>query len=142
MIFSNIHGKLEALTQTMNWNQDKLGRVEIRLENFNKREEKHGALTPYRNDWYLTSIQLDVPTFNGRLDYFGHSDSQFFLDLLQSIDMYFIWYLFSEAEKIRFATIKLTRETSQYWTSVETSRKKLISTANSNLICYERQTQG
>jgi len=58
MMFTNIQAKHEALTQTMNQNRDKLGTVETRLENRNEREGKHGLLTPYQNDRYLTSTNL------------------------------------------------------------------------------------
>ena len=81
-MFSGIQAKLEALTQFVNRDRDKLGRVETRLKNRNEREEKHGPWTPYQrryaqdpDDWYLKSIQLDVPTFDSRLNYSGSLDS-------------------------------------------------------------------
>jgi len=39
-IFADIQATLEALTQIMNQNRDKLDRVEMRIENHNKREGK------------------------------------------------------------------------------------------------------
>jgi len=39
------------------------------------------------------------------------------------MDKYFIWYLLSEAEKVRFAIMKLAGQASQYWTNVKTSWK-------------------
>ena len=63
---------------------------------------------------YLKSIKLDIPTFN------GHLDPHFFLNWVQDIDRYFTWYLLSEPRKVRFATIKLNGQASQYWTNVET----------------------
>ena len=49
----------------------------MRLENRNERERKRSPLTPYQNDRYLTSTQLDVPMFDDRLDHYGSSDPQF-----------------------------------------------------------------
>ena len=68
---------------------------------------QHNAQNP--DDRYLTSIQLNVLTIDRHLDYFGHSNSQNFLDWLQSMDMYFIRYLFSEAEShVRYHVIDWT----------------------------------
>jgi len=36
------------------------------------------------------------------------------------MDRYFTRYLLSEAEKVSFATMKLTSQTSQYWSALET----------------------
>ena len=58
---------------------------------------------------------MDVPTFDGRLNYSGYlRNPQIFLDCLQNMDMYFDRYPFSEAEKVRFAITKLTEQASQY----------------------------
>ena len=82
IMFANIQTKLEALTQIMNQNQDKLGREETRLENCNEYEGKRGLLTPCQNDRYLTSTRLDVPIFYYCHDYSNHSNLQIFLDCL------------------------------------------------------------
>jgi len=62
-------------------------------EHLHKREGQRGSFQQYQRrdeqyhvDRYLKSIQLDVPTFDGRLDYFDRSDPQIFLDWLQNID--------------------------------------------------------
>jgi len=67
---------------------------------------------PYHVGRHLKSIQLDVPTFDGCLNY-SRSSPQNFLDLLQSMDMYFTRYLLSEAEKVSFAAMKLTGQASR-----------------------------
>ena len=113
-MFAELQVQLKSITQTLHKSQERLTKLETSLENHYKHEEKRGSLTPYQNDRYLTSTQLDVPTFGGRLDYSGHSDPQFFLNWLQSMGKYFTRYPFSEAENIRFAIIKLTGQTSQY----------------------------
>jgi len=120
-IFAELHAQLKGITQTLHKSQERLTTLETPRENRNK-HEKRGPLT-YQNDWYLTSTQLDVPTFVGHLDYSGHFDPKNFIDRLQSMDKYFTWYPFSEAEKVRFATMKLTEQASQYWTGVETLKK-------------------
>ena len=67
---------------------------------------------------------MDVPTFDGHLDYFGRlPNPQIFLDWLHHIDIYFTKYSFSESDKVRFATTKLTGQASQYWTELVKSRK-------------------
>ena len=80
-----IHTRFDAINQTLHQTQERLGRVETRLENHNEckepdpnhneREEKRGSLTPYQRrnkqdpyDQYLKGIKLDVPTFDGHLD--------------------------------------------------------------------------
>ena len=62
----------------------------------------------YHVDRYLKSIQLDVPIFDGRLDYSDRSGSQKFLDWLQIMDRYFTRYLLSEIEKVRFVAMSMT----------------------------------
>jgi len=108
MIFAVIQAKLEALTQTMTQNRDKLCKVETRLENRNEREGKRGSLTSYQNDRYLTSTdwmyQLLMIVWIILIVWI----LKFFLNWLQSMNMYSIRYPFSEAEKVRFATMKLT----------------------------------
>jgi len=67
---------------------------------------------------------MDVPTFDGRLDYSGRlSDPQFFLNWLHSMFRYLTRYLLSEMEKVRFFITKLTGQASQYWVDVERNRK-------------------
>jgi len=57
---------------------------------------------------------MDVPTFDGRLDYSGRlSDPYVFLDWLHYMDRY-ARYLLSDMEKVRFAITKLTGQASQY----------------------------
>jgi len=52
---------------------------------------------------------MDVPTFDGHLDYSGHlSDPQVYFDWLHNMDRYFTRYLLFEMEKVRFAITKLT----------------------------------
>jgi len=63
---------------------------------------------------------LNVPTFDGRLDYINRSSLQKFLDWLQSMDGYFTRYLLSEVEKVTFATMKLTGQVSRYWSALKT----------------------
>jgi len=68
----------------------------------------------YKNSQITT---MDISTFDGRLYYSSYlRDPQIILDWLQSMDKYFIWYPLSEAEKVRFATKKLTAQANQYWT--------------------------
>ena len=97
---------------------ESLHRIENYREHLHKREGQCGSFQQYqkRNEWYhvdryLKSIQLDIPTFDGRLNY-SRSSPQNFLDLLQSMDMYFTRYLLSEAEKVSFAAMKLTGQAS------------------------------
>ena len=66
---------------------------------------------------------MDVPTFDGRLNYFDHSGPQNFLDWLQSMDRYFTRCISSEAEKASFAGMKLTGQASRYWSALETLRE-------------------
>ena len=120
---ADIQAQLKDINQSLYKSQERLTKLETPLEQRSKRKGKRGPLAQYQNDWYLTSTQLDVPTFDSRLDYFGRLNPQSFLNWLQSVDMYFTWYPFSEAEKVWFATIKLNRQVSQYWTSVKTSKK-------------------
>ena len=76
---------------------------------------------PYHVDRYMKSIQLDVPTFDGRLNYSDRSGPKEFLNWLQSIDRYFTRHLLSEAGIVSFATIELTGQVSRYWSALETS---------------------
>jgi len=122
-MFTVLQAQLTDITQTLHKSQEKLAKLETPLEDRNKRERKRDPLTPYQNDQYLTSSQLDLPTFDDHLNYFGRSDPQIFLDWLQSMDMYFIWYPIFKAKKVRFATMKLTGQAIQYWTNMKTSRQ-------------------
>ena len=87
------------------------------FQQYQRRDEQ------YHVDRYLNSIQMDVPTFDGCLDYSDRSSSQKFLDWLQCMDRYFTRYLLSEAEKVSFATMKLTGQASRYRSALETLRE-------------------
>ena len=69
---------------------------------------------------YLCSVSLpiatmDVSIFDGHLDYSGSvRDHKAFLNWLHSMNVYFCRYPFSEAEKVRFATMKQTGQANQY----------------------------
>ena len=53
---------------------------------------------------------MNILIFNDRLDYSDSlHDHQLFLDWLHNMNVYFIGYPLFEAEKVRFATMKLTR---------------------------------
>ena len=67
---------------------------------------------------------MDVSTFDGHLDYSSYlRDSQVFLDWIQSTNLYFNRYPFSEAEKVRYAIMKLIGQASQYLTDLKKDRK-------------------
>jgi len=116
-----IQAQLETLTQTV--------RVETRLENCNEheeheatrseREEERDRLVLYQrrgeqdpDSHYLKSIRIDVDTFD------GHHGPQLFLDWTQQLDKYFTWYDLSGPRKVKFVTMKLTDQASQYWTNL------------------------
>ena len=95
-----------------------------------------------------------MPTFDGRMDITGHSDPQKFLNWLQNMNMYFIRYSFSEAEKVMFrhhetewtiATFLVYEhahnQVSLILDKCENFEESLISVANKNLVCYEGRTQ-
>ena len=72
--------QLANLTQTAAQTEDRLGRVETRLENCNEHEGERNRMVPYQergerdpDSQFLKSIKIDVPTFDGR------HDSQLFL---------------------------------------------------------------
>jgi len=70
---------------------------------------------------------MDVSTFDSHLDYSVYlRDPQVFLNWLQSMDMYFDRYSFSEVEKVKFNIMKLTRQASQYWTNLERDNSNLM----------------
>ncbi|MDR5650907.1 hypothetical protein, partial [Staphylococcus nepalensis] len=54
----------------------------------------------------------DVSSFDGKLD------PRAFLDWLQEMDDYFEWYNMPEAQRVRFAKIKLVGSTKRYWQGV------------------------
>ena len=62
---------------------------------------------------YLKSIKIDVPNFNGR------HDPQLFIDWTLQLDRYFTWYELIESRKVKYAAIKLSGQTSQYWTNLK-----------------------
>jgi len=61
---------------------------------------------------------MDVLTFDGHQDYYGHSDPHIFLNWLQCMDIYFSRYPLSEAKKVKFAITKLTGQAGQFWTNL------------------------
>ena len=118
--------QLDALTQTVNQIQERLDKVETRLENRNERKEKldsncnereeHGLFIPYQrrnvqepNDQHLKSIKLDVLTFD------GHLDPQLFLASTHG-------QIFHIVPKVKFVAMKLTGQASQYCINMELMR--------------------
>jgi len=107
-----------------------LHRTENYREHLHEHERQCGSSQQYQRrdeqyhvDRYLKSIQLDVPIFDGRLDYSDRLGPQNFLNWLQSMDRYFTRYQLSETEKVNFAAMKLTGQTSRYWFALETLRE-------------------
>ena len=62
---------------------------------------------------YLKSIKIDVPNFEGR------HDPQLFIDWTLQLDKCFTWYELTKSRKVKYATIKLFGQASQYWTNLE-----------------------
>jgi len=110
-ILAIVQAKLETLTTI----DERLSKLETRLENWNERDINHnecngerGPLIQYEernvrdlDDQYLKSIKLNVLTFYSRLD------PQFFLEWLWYMDKYFTWYPVTEARKVKFTVMKL-----------------------------------
>jgi len=72
---ATIQVQLAKLTQTATQTEDRLGRVETRLENRNEHEGERNRMVPYQergerdpDSQFLKSIKIDVPTFDGRHD--------------------------------------------------------------------------
>jgi len=61
--------------------------------------------------YYLKSIKIDVPNFDGRYD------PQLFIDWTLQLDKYFTLYELTEPSKVKYAAIKLSGQASQYWTN-------------------------
>ena len=98
-----------------------LHRIENYREHLHEHEGQRGSSQQYQRrdeqyhvDRYLKNIQLDVPIFDGHLDYFDCLDPQNFLNWLQSMDKYFTRYILSETEKVSFTAMKLTGKASRY----------------------------
>jgi len=108
---------LESLHRTKNYREHLHEHEEQRrsFQQYQRRDE------PYHVDRYLKNIKLDVPTFDGRLNYSVHYSPQNFLDWLQSMDRYFTRYILSEAEKVSFVVMKLTDQASRYWSALRLS---------------------
>ena len=59
--------------------------------------------TPNPDDQYLKSIKLNAPAYDVR------HGPQLFLDWLQQLEMYFIWYPLTEHRKFMFAASQFHR---------------------------------
>jgi len=79
-MFTKSKYTLESLHRTKNYREHLHEREGHRgsFQQYQRRDEQ------YHVDQYLKSIQLDVPTFYVRLDYFDRTGLQIFLDWLQS----------------------------------------------------------
>ncbi|CAB4278412.1 unnamed protein product [Prunus armeniaca] len=62
----------------------------------------------------MKSVKVDAPNFDGELN------PKALLDWLATMDRYFEWHDMSEAQRMRFAKIKLVGQAGLFWTNVET----------------------
>ena len=61
----------------------------------------------------IKDVKVEAHSFDGQMD------PTKFLDWLADMDHYFEWYNMSEERRVRFAKIKLLRQTKLYWTNYE-----------------------
>ncbi|GFS42606.1 hypothetical protein Acr_00g0080840 [Actinidia rufa] len=71
----------------------------------------------HRNEPRDPIINVEAPTFNGRLD------PKAFTDWIREMDHFFEWYNLSDDRKVRFAKMKLISRAKLFWQSTEQRRQ-------------------
>ncbi|CAB4308694.1 unnamed protein product [Prunus armeniaca] len=66
----------------------------------------------------MKSVKVDASNFDGELN------PKALLDWLATMDHYFEWHDKSEAQRVRFAKIKLVGQAGLFWTNVETQLER------------------
>ena len=110
-MFTEIDAKLDIL-KTLD---ERLTKVESTRDQTQPRNNRRNNIENTSNPdaQYLKSIKIDVPNFEGR------HDPQLFIDWTLQLDRYFTWYKLTKSRKVKYATMKLFDQASQYWTNLE-----------------------
>ena len=110
-MFAEINAKLDTLTTL----DERLTKMESTRDQTspknNRRNNTENTSNPEAQ--YLKSIKIVIPNFEER------HDPQLFIDWTFQLDKYFTWYELTESRKVKYAAMKLSDQTSQYWTNLK-----------------------